>query len=60
MKRKKLPIIPRVEKHAAYYRCAGVQVKTGIHSGAWRCTACEGQANGSNLIKPKCDYCELT
>ena len=39
---------------------AGVHVKTGIHSGAWRCTSCAGQAVGSNLIKPKCDYCELS
>ena len=48
------------KKRAEYSPCAGIHVKTGLHSGAWRCTACEGQAIGSNLIKPNCDYCELT
>jgi hypothetical protein len=47
------------EKSIEDSRCAGVLVKTDIHSGAWRCTACQGQAVGSDLIKPKCDYCEL-
>jgi hypothetical protein len=52
-------ILPLIEKPAICFCEAGIHVKTGIHSGDWRCTACEGQAIGSNLIKPKCDYCEL-
>jgi hypothetical protein len=51
---------PAFEKRKEYHPTYGFRVKTGIHSGAWRCTACAGQTVGSNIIKPKCDYCELS
>jgi hypothetical protein len=59
MMRKIFPIISTLDKHAYYSPSMGIHVKTGLHAGDWRCTACQGQAIGSNLIKPKCDYCEL-
>jgi hypothetical protein len=55
----KKPILTLVAKPAKNFPCAGIHVKTGIRSGAWRCTDCEGQAVGSDPIKPNCDYCEL-
>jgi len=54
------PIPPPVAKHPDKSPSVGIRVKTGLLAGDWRCTACQGQAIGSNLIKPKCDYCELT
>jgi hypothetical protein len=53
------PVFSKKEKSTDYSRCAGIHVQTGIQAGAWRCTNCAGQANGSDLIKPKCDYCEI-
>lgn len=60
MKNKAFSIIPPFDKKAESNFSAGIHVKTDLHAGGWRCTACAGQAIGSNLIKPKCDYCELT
>jgi hypothetical protein len=59
MKRSITSKLPKMERRGGYSLCKGLPVKTGIRSGEWRCTACQGQAVGSNLIKPKCDYCEL-
>jgi hypothetical protein len=53
------PVLPKMKKNADNFRRAGIHVQTGIQAGAWRCTNCAGQANGSNLIKPECDYCEM-
>jgi len=53
------PVLSKKEKIAGVSRCAGIHVQTGLQAGAWRCTSCAGQANGSNLIKPNCDYCEI-
>ncbi len=52
------PVIINKEKHADYSRRAGVHVQTSIQAGAWLCTACAGEAQGNDLIKPKCEYCE--
>jgi hypothetical protein len=59
MKKKKLPLTPLVEECTYGSSSSAIHVKTDIHAGDWRCTSCEGLANGSDLIKPKCDYCEL-
>ena len=59
MKINRLPLIPMVEECTVGSSSVGIHVKTDIHAGDWRCTACEGLANGSDLIKPKCDYCVL-
>jgi hypothetical protein len=60
MKNKRFLTIPAFEKRSESHTFVGMRVKTGVHAGAWRCTACAGQAIGSNLIKPKCDYCEIS
>ena len=60
MKNNRILMLPAFKKHSKSHPSAGMRVKTGVQAGAWRCTACAGQAVGSNLIKPKCDYCELS
>jgi hypothetical protein len=59
MKRTIILLTQILEKRVDYLPAQGIRVKTNIHAGAWRCTACAGQAEGSTLIKPKCDYCEM-
>jgi hypothetical protein len=36
----------------------GFRIRTGVKSGAWRCSACEGKTMGSNLFQPNCEFCE--
>jgi hypothetical protein len=39
-------------------RMPGVQVRTELQAGAWRCTSCSGETVGNQLFKPTCSYCE--
>ena len=38
----------------------GFRVRTNIHAGAWWCNSCEGKTEGSQLIQPNCDYCQVS
>jgi len=59
MKKNQFLTLSVFKKHSQFHSTTGMRVKTDVHAGAWRCTDCAGQANGSQLIKPKCDYCEV-
>ena len=51
---------PKVDHMSPDSRSKSLRIRTNVHAGDWRCTACAGQAVGSTLIKSKCDYCELS
>ncbi len=38
----------------------GFRVRIDIHAGAWWCNSCEGKTEGSQLIQPNCDYCQIS
>jgi hypothetical protein len=59
MKKSDALIVPLRAKIINQKLAGGVPVKTDLRAGDWRCTSCQGEVFGSDLIKPKCDYCEL-
>jgi hypothetical protein len=39
---------------------SGFRVRAGVHVGAWWCNSCVGKTEGSQLIQPNCDYCQIS
>lgn len=51
---------PGIEVERREFRnLPGIKVKTGLRSGAWRCTDCAGEVMGSELFRPRCSYCQV-
>jgi hypothetical protein len=38
----------------------GFRVRANVHIGAWWCNSCVGKTEGSQLIQPNCDYCQIS
>ena len=38
-------------------KSVGFIIRSGIRSGNWLCSSCEGKTEGSNLFQPKCQEC---
>ena len=36
---------------------SGFRVRSGVKSGNWLCSSCEGKTMGSNLFQPHCKVC---
>jgi hypothetical protein len=49
------PLLPSV---IAKKPTASLQVRTDLRAGAWNCANCQGQVNGNQMFKPKCEYCQ--
>ncbi len=39
---------------------SGLSIRVDIHAGAWWCDDCVGKTEGSQLIDPKCNYCQIS